>query len=320
MIVTEDISEFGFSLEIIASPKFFKVQGAIDWGYFVENGSVLPFYIKKKYFFRYMLFTTGILGSIPTNEKGFLNNVVDYIKQNFDIDFIGLDHVTALFNSYPDNAKACLFGSYIIDLSQKEEDIIANMHPKHRNVIKKAIKEEVQISCDIENKSECIKLIRDTLIRQGIPAFKEELFHSFSNNLGKNIDFWLAKHLNEPHGAAIILWSDCGTAYYMFGGSCEHPNGGAMNLLHWEAIKKMQERKVRFYDFVGARIEPNKGSKYEGIQRFKSRFGGELKTAYIWKITFNSFKYSIFELLLRIKSRGKYKGDIIDQERIRGKF
>jgi lipid II:glycine glycyltransferase (peptidoglycan interpeptide bridge formation enzyme) len=48
---------------------------------------------------------------------------------------------------------------------------------------------------------------------------------------------------------------------------------GSSNLLQWEIIKKLKSLGVREYDFVGGRVEVPKGSKLEGIQRFKQRFG-----------------------------------------------
>lgn len=91
-----------------------------------------------------------------------------------------------------------------------------------------------------------------------------------------------------------------------------------MNLLQWNVIKKMKENNVKFYDFMGARMNPEVGSKYEGIQRFKERFGGELKKGYLWKYSLNDFKYWLYRLLVFIYSKGHFHGDIIDQERKRG--
>ena len=37
----------------------------------------------------------------------------------------------------------------------------------------------------------------------------------------------------------------------MFGGSAVKPHAGAMNLLHWSAMKLMKERGVKYYDLSG---------------------------------------------------------------------
>lgn len=62
------------------------------------------------------------------------------------------------------------------------------------------------------------------------------------------------------------------------------PHAGAMNLLHWSAMKLMKERGVKYYDFVGARInrmkEVNKNEEYSVLRAVS---GGELKKGYLWK-------------------------------------
>ena len=73
------------------------------------------------------------------------------------------------------------------------------------------------------------------------------------------------------------------------------------------AMKLMKERGVKYYDFVGARINPDEGSKYEGIQRFKSRFGGELKKGYLWKMPLNKFKYKLFCWLVAAKQLRRWQ-------------
>ena len=63
----------------------------------------------------------------------------------------------------------------------------------------------------------------------------------------------------------------------MHGGSISKPLAGAMNLLQWEAMCFFRKLGVRYYNFVGTRIDPEPGSKQEGLSMFKQRFGGELK-------------------------------------------
>jgi lipid II:glycine glycyltransferase (peptidoglycan interpeptide bridge formation enzyme) len=84
-----------------------------------------------------------------------------------------------------------------------------------------------------------------------------------------------------------------------------------MNLLNWEAIRQFRDLGVNRLDFVGVRINPEKGSKQEGIMIFKQRFGGKLFQGYIWKYSFRPLKFAIYSLAVRLL-RG---GDIVDHER-----
>ena len=78
----------------------------------------------------------------------------------------------------------------------------------------------------------------------------------------------------------------------------------------------MKKRGVKWYDFVGARINPIPGSKQEGIQRFKSRFGGELKIGYLWKYSISPLKVRLYQTYIKLKNSRShsYTKDIIDQE------
>jgi lipid II:glycine glycyltransferase (peptidoglycan interpeptide bridge formation enzyme) len=86
-----------------------------------------------------------------------------------------------------------------------------------------------------------------------------------------------------------------------------------MNLLTWEAMRSFRAEGVKRYDFVGTRINPEPGSKQEGLKMFKERFGGDLMQGYMWKCSIAPFKYLAYNLASRLL-RG---GDIVDQERNR---
>ena len=76
-------------------------------------------------------------------------------------------------------------------------------------------------------------------------------------------------------------------------------------------MKSFKASGVRQYDFVGARIDPDKGSKQEAINSFKRRLGGRLRCGYMWKYDLRplgSLAYSLGVRLLR-------GGDIVDHER-----
>ena len=262
MRITKDYSEIEeiTGVEVLATPEYLQAQEVEDWGYIVHDSFVLPFYIKKKLFFRYLLFTLGDSGVTTEDRVSYLlNEVTGFIKKNLPVDFILTQHVTALFSCCPQGSVNCFFGSYVVDLSLDEDALFANLHTKHRNVIKKAEKDGVRVSCGVENRGVCEALIQSTLERQHIGLLSQGMLEGLSRV--KHIDYWVASFEGELQGAAILLWSENRSAYYMFGGSAVKPHAGAMNLLHWSAMKLMKERGVKYYDFVGARINPDEGSK-----------------------------------------------------------
>ena len=292
-----------------------------DYGYFAEAGWVLPYYRKRKSIISYIRFVTGVIKveeEVREDEAAFLNNLVEYVKGNKMADMIIAPHTTAVFHAIPEKSVACEFGSYIINLTKSEDDLFAAVHSKHRNVIRKAEKDGVTVTNAEEYKEACKNLVNETAVRQHINVITEDSFNEMKCN--PNVDFWVAVYNGEVVGASILEWSQY-SSYYIYCGSAEHTHGGAMNFLHWEAIKKMKERGVLRYDFVGARIDPKPGSKQEGIQRFKARFGGELDKGFMWKYSFNPIKTAIYYFYIRLNGllHHTYTKDIIDQENERDK-
>jgi lipid II:glycine glycyltransferase (peptidoglycan interpeptide bridge formation enzyme) len=132
------------------------------------------------------------------------------------------------------------------------------------------------------------------------------------NSLGSNVEIFRAYSDNVLQGCAIIPYSEY-AAFYLFGGSIADPVLGSMNLLHWIALLHFKDKGVKVYDFVGARIKPQAGSKLEGIQRFKERFGSTLSQGFLWKYPYNRPMYHLYRVLMKIRLKRLHL-DIIDQE------
>lgn len=316
--ITED------KLPILAWPKkMAMISGLIEYGYIEDSGLILPFaLINKAKFIRIIQLPTTIIGKYDETEaRSFLNKAVELLRKEYHAAII-MSLNTSPMITYPEKALYCKFGSYILDLSPSEEDLFKGLHSKHRNVIKKAMKDGVEITYGQENVDVCVSLIGETYGRQGKSASNESYYRNLAF-LGDNCDYWVARLDGKVQGCAIILW-DKDTAYYMHGGSCNHPHSGAMNLLQWEVIKKMKERGVKKYDFVGARATVVEGSKLEGIQRFKERFGGELIMGYRWEIDCNTVNAAIYRLMIWVKAkiinRSPDPTNLIKFERKRGNF
>ena len=67
----------------------------------------------------------------------------------------------------------------------------------------------------------------------------------------------------------VLLYGE--TAYFIFGASSdEFKNLMAPHLLHWRAAIEIKKLGFKIYNFGAV------GEEYEGVSRFKKRFGGEL--------------------------------------------
>jgi lipid II:glycine glycyltransferase (peptidoglycan interpeptide bridge formation enzyme) len=273
---------------------------------------VLPYTVIRKAAIRMVRFRVE---TIPfgdeldiQEEKLFLNSAVQYFRLT-GADMIIPATTNTIFRTYPDSAIAAPYGTYIIDLRQSEETLWGNLHSKHRNVVRNAIKKGVEIRAGIEYLDTAYELIRDTLRRSKLRFMSYKAFENFILSLGENIKVFVAEYQGIVQGCAVIPFSGY-SAYYLYGGSISNPLTGATNFLQWEALRIFQNLGVKRYDFVGVRVNPEKKSKQEGIMTFKQRFGGRLVQGYMWKYPLHSLKYAVYSLAVRL-ARG---GDIVDQE------
>jgi hypothetical protein len=302
---------------IYASEQYLKSVGhEYGWlGGMDEFGNlicILPYTIIRKSLVRMVRFR---IETIPIareykieEEMSFLNQVVEFFRSQ-SIAIIIPATTNAIFRTFPGAAIAAPYGTLKISLNQTEETLWSNLHSKHRNVIRNALKKEVKIHNGLEYVELAYDLIKATFKRSSLPFMNCNSFYRLIKGLDQYVKVFIAEHRGEPQGCAVIPFSNY-SAYYVYGGSVPTPLTGAMNLLQWEAIKYFNESGVRQYDFCGVRINPEKGSKQAGLYMFKERFGSQLFQGFMWKCSLHPIKSYIYSLGVRL-FRG---GDIVDAE------
>lgn len=320
MQIVSDIKTLSQKVNIAENnfPVFYQNK---DISFFLSDHTVIPFLTHRNYFLKickvefYPLKNNERLSA--EEEKKVLNIFVNYIKQKKIADRITQPANYVIFNTVPENASWCKFGTYQINLSQTEEQLWRNVHSKHKNVIRNAEKNNVKLKygeLQIENFH---LLYRQTMERSNM--YCEDILHfkKMYQTFPKNTICGVAYYKNIPQGALFMPYSMYGV-YYLYGASAEKIEvNGVMNFLHWNTIKLLKQQNVMLYDFVGARLSDVSGTKLEGIQKFKERFGGELKIGYLWKIDINKTKCFVYDFLLKTKLKlngNHFPKDIIDQE------
>jgi hypothetical protein len=305
-------------LPIFAHESFLRSVGN-DCGWlkgFTDSGEprcLLPYTIIRKPFIRMIRFRVE---TIPlgenfevAEERDFLNGAMKYFRS------IGADMVipgsnNAIFRAYPDGSDAAPYGSYVIDLSPPEETLWRNMDRVLRQNIKTAEKSGVTIRTGLEHLEAAHKLVSETFRRSKLPFMGLEAFRKYVHGLGDNGLFMLAEYQGVAQSYVLFAFSEY-CAYAIYAGNVAPQHQGANKLLYWEAIRMFKGLGVRTYDFMGARIDPEKGSKQEALAHFKKRFGAELKRGFIWKFPIHALKYKLYGLAARVRSGG----DIVDAER-----
>ncbi|MBE3118530.1 MAG: peptidoglycan bridge formation glycyltransferase FemA/FemB family protein [Candidatus Atribacteria bacterium] len=305
-------------LSIYASEGFLKSVGD-EYGWLgamddsEELRCILPYTIVRKAMVRMVRFRVETIlldeGFGVEEEKSFLDSAVEYFR-SIGVDIIIPATTNAIFRTYPAGAVAAPYGTLIIDLDRDEETLFNNLSSSHRRKIRLAAKAGVKILSGFEHAEIAYALVRDTFRRSSMPFMDYAAFQRMVGGLGENIKIMVAEYRGVIQGCVVIPFSGH-SAYYVYGGSITDPETGSMNLLHWEAIRLFQSLGVKRYDFCGVRIDPEKGSKQEGLMAFKERFGPRLVQGFMWKYSLKPLKSRIYSLAIRLL-RG---GDIVDAER-----
>lgn len=306
-------------LPIFASESFLKAVGdEYGWiGGTDESGKlrcVLPYTIIRKAIFRMVRFrveTIPLEGGINVQEeKAFLNSANGYFR-SIGADIIIPATTNTIFRTYPDGAGAAPYGSYIIDLCQPEDTLWRNIHRITRQNIKTAVKRGVCIrEGGIKNLDAAYMLIVETFKRSNLPFMNYESLKRFVLGLGESGKLMIAECQGVLESCVIYGFSNY-CAYAVYGGNRADMVEGANKLLHWETVRLFKNLGIQRYDFVGARIDPEKGSKEEAINSFKRRLGGVLRQGYMWKYSLRPLKSLPYSMVVRFL-RG---GDIVDLER-----
>lgn len=309
--------EWHRGLSIYASEPFLKSSGD-EYGWLAgveESGTqrcILPYTIVRKSTVRMVRFrveTILLADDVGIEEeKTFLNGAVDYFR-SIGAHLIIPGTTNAIFRTYPTGATAAPYGTFLIDLTQPEETLWNNLHSKHRNVIRNAVKKGVRVVSGLEHLDTAYNMVEETFKRSSMPFMSRDAFTRMVQSLGEQVRVFVADYQGTIQGAAVIPFSDF-RAYYVYGGTNAEPLTGASNMLQWEAIKYFRGLGVKSYDFCGVRINPEKGSKQAGLMMFKERFGPRLVPGYMWKQSLAPLKSAVYSLGVRLL-RG---GDIVDRE------
>ena len=256
--------------------------------------------------------------ALPAEEEAaFWKRFLKLQKRRRDFHRLSQPPTWCVFASVPEGAKAIPFGSYRINLQEEEADIFARFQSRYRSYVRSAERKGAEIRYGFEELEALHGLHRKTMERAG--AWVEPLtdLEELYDLVGESMALCAVVYLDgEPQGGLFVLHTTQG-AYYLHGGSGDPKHNGLVKYLHWEVMKQMKAKGVKLYDFVGARLTPQEGRPYQGVQTFKARFGSELHEGFLWKMDLAPARCKAFDTALKVKLKlrgGKPFADIIDQE------
>jgi len=201
--------------------------------------------------------------------------------------------------------------TWVLDLTQSEEEILMGMRQQTRYAIKKAQKiPELSIfkTSDVKYLPEFWKIYQDTIKRQKWQAYSYEyLLQEFEQFAESNqVLLFLAEYQGKFIAGSMFIYYHNQVFYHHSGGLTEYRNIPAMSLLHWESILEAKHLGCVIYNFFGIARDDNPKHPWAGLSLFKKGFGGtqkEMVHALDLPISKRYLVTYIYELLER-KRRG----------------
>jgi hypothetical protein len=316
---------------VFASDAFLRSQSS-EHGWLIGARSgrpwfALPYTVHRKAVFRFLRFQTAPIALHPAGpspdeaagaEQDFLDSLPAFLRRDLRADFVAQPPNWALFTRSPAGSIEAPFGSYRLDLSPEEAVLWRAVHTNHRNVIRIAQRGGARVEHGPQWRDAAYQLYADTLGRSHMAVEPRGEFERVLDAMGAHAEVHIVLAGGVPQGGVVTFFSRHG-AYAIWAGSLVGGLRGATNLLYWQIMLDMKSRGARTWDFVGARLRVEPGSKLEGIQRFKAHFGTTLVAGRLWKLPLRPLRAAAYDALRRLRNRrstGRV-GDIIDQERAR---
>lgn len=288
--------------------------------YLYDSDFVLLIILKKRGVFRFAdLPVENYRYSEGDNadERAFLDQCFSYMKDLFKLHWVNPPYTSARFRETPTECIRVPYGNHIVDLAQEEEAIWNAFDSANRNRIRKAEKSGVEVrSGGSELLDDFYRLDQETRARSSLGAVPKSFYENQLRYFPGNIKIVVSYYEGKPQGACFN-YHDTSACYYMYAASAAESETGAMNLLIWRIIQKIRSENYRMFSFVGARINPDPESKYQGINRFKSRFSKHVEACFLFKVIFDIRMYKLYDQIKRLNGKLRkqvYAEDIVDQE------
>lgn len=162
--------------------------------------------------------------------------------------------------------------SYVLDLSESEEQMWKRMSNERRKNVNKGMKDGL-----VTDRIHDLDIVRSLALksfgRQRKKSYEEELSKILFEFALENNSFAFATFSQGKPISCIFCIFDRRTAYYIAGGfdsDCKHHGAGVMAM--WEAIKFAKKLGLRYFDFEGS-MSPD-------IEKYFRGFGGTLTPYY----------------------------------------
>jgi len=206
----------------------------------------------------------------------------------------------------------------LVDLSPREDEMLAAMKPKWRYNVKLAEKKDVTISSVDSRTASALEidsgierfygLYRETAARDRIALHGQKYYRGLFQFAAEDptapaVRLYFAEHGGRPLAAIIVLVGQ-DQAVYLYGASGnEGRNLMPAYALQWRAMRDAKAAGCSSYDLFGIPPNDDPGHPMHGLYRFKTGFGGRvIHRLGCWDYPLNGLLYGGFSLAEGLRS------------------
>jgi lipid II:glycine glycyltransferase (peptidoglycan interpeptide bridge formation enzyme) len=167
--------------------------------------------------------------------------------------------------------------TWILDISPDEETLMRGMRKTHRNLIRRAIKDGVEISggATEEYLKHFYDIHMETVRRHGFVPFSYDYIRQELENFrgDDQIRIYAARYQGEVISSAIVVFYGDEAFYHHGASSSRHSKVPSSYLTLWTAIQEAKARGIRKFNFYGI-VDNKPKHPWYGLSQFKKGFGG----------------------------------------------
>ncbi len=165
--------------------------------------------------------------------------------------------------------------------SYKAEDLLKAMRQNHRNLIRRAGRDGVEVTASTDPNNdieEFFRLYDETRKRHHFVPYPNNFIRSQVKRFSENdkCTLYLAKYQGEVLAASVHMHFGGETSYHHGASTHKYPKVPASYALQWKAIQDALARGDRMFNFWGISPEGVRKHPFAGVRMFKTGFGGEM--------------------------------------------
>jgi lipid II:glycine glycyltransferase (peptidoglycan interpeptide bridge formation enzyme) len=198
-----------------------------------------------------------------------------------------------------------------IDLTKNKEILLKEMNKKTRNLIKKAQKNNIQISLSKkrEDMKKFFELYEKTMKKTNASQkyfFPEKFFKNTYNYLGDNISLFTAKYKDKIIATSLFMHKGNSIHYHFSGSDKNYLNLSPNNLLLWYVALWAKKQGYKKFHLGGGLSNNPKDSLFH----FKSGFSNTTRRFYTASLIHNNKSYKTLNILKNIFQKEQEKDQI----------